>query len=212
MKTEELIGVLSADALNRRPAPEPILYVAALLSVVVAGLALTLTMGVRPDFSAAVSDIRFLFKFVVTIAVALSALVLVRRALNPVSSEKLPLGVLLAGPVILAAGVGVELWALPSAGWSMAVTGKNSVLCLTVIPALGIVPLGLIIGALRRGAPTRPVVAGFCAGVLAGGIAATFYAANCTDNSPLFVATWYPLAIGVLAVLGAVLGHRFARW
>ena len=54
--------------------------------------------------------------------------------------------------------------------------------------------------------------AGFCAGLLAGGIAATFYAANCTDDSPLFVATWYPLAIGLLALLGAVLGGRFARW
>jgi hypothetical protein len=212
MKTEELIRVLSAEASTRRSAPEPVLYLAALLSVVVAGALLTMTMGVRPAFSAALGDVRFLFKFVVTIAVGLSAFVLVRRALNPVSSETLPLAVLLVGPAILAVGVGVELWALPSAGRSMAATGKNSLLCLTVIPALGIVPLGLILGALRLGAPTRPGLAGFCAGVLAGGIAATFYAANCSDDSPLFVATWYPLAIGVLAVLGAALGHRFARW
>jgi hypothetical protein len=212
MKTEELIEVLSAGVSNRRPAPEPALYAAAALSVVVAGVALTLTMGLRPDFSAAVGDIRFLFKFVFTIAVGLSAFALVRRALNPVSSEKLPLGVLLVGPAILAVGVGVELLALPAAGWSMAAAGKNGLLCLTVIPALGIVPLGLIIGALRRGAPTRPGLAGFCAGVLAGGIAATFYAANCTDDSPLFVATWYPIAIGALAVTGTLLGRRFARW
>ena len=31
--------------------------------------------------------------------------------------------------------------------------------------------------------------------VLAGGIAATLYAAHCTDDSPLFVATWYTIAI-----------------
>lgn len=212
MRTEELINVLAAEASRRRLAPEPVLFAAVLVSVLLAGVAFAATIGVRPDFSSAAGDIRFLFKFVVTVAVALSALMLVRRALNPASSGTLPLAVLLAGPAILAAGVVVELWALPATGWSMAATGKNGLLCLTVIPALGIVPLGLIIGALRRGAPTRPGVAGFCAGILAGGIAATFYAANCTDDSPLFVATWYPVAIGMLAVVGAVLGQRFARW
>jgi hypothetical protein len=120
--------------------------------------------------------------------------------------------VLLAGPALLGLGVVAELWSLDQAGWSMAASGKNSFLCLTVIPALGIIPLGLIIAALRQGAPTRPGIAGLCAGILAGGIAATLYAANCTDDSPLFVATWYPIAIGALALLGAALGHRFARW
>jgi hypothetical protein len=66
--------------------------------------------------------------------------------------------------------------------------------------------------ALRQGAPTRPGVAGAAAGLLAGGIAATFYAAHCTDDSPLFVATWYTLAIGALALLGAAVGQRFLRW
>lgn len=58
----------------------------------------------------------------------------------------------------------------------------------------------------------RPGFAGFSAGILAGGIAATLYAANCADDSPLFVATWYPIAIGALALLGVALGQRFARW
>ena len=84
----------------------------------------------------------------------------------------------------------------------MSAVGKNGMLCLTVIPALGIVPLGLVLWALRQGAPTRPGLAGVFAGLLAGGIAATFYAANCTDDSPLFVALWYPLAIAMLAIVG----------
>lgn len=212
MKTEDLIEVLVSDVQRRRWAPEPTLLLAMLASVIVAGLIFAVTLGPRPDIFAALASGRFLFKFAVTITVAASAFALVRRSLNPVTSTGMPLTVLLAGPALLGLGVVAELWGMDEAGWRMAAIGKNSYLCLTVIPALGIIPLGLIIAALRQGAPTRPGLAGFCAGLLAGGIAATLYAANCTDDSPLFVATWYPIAIGVLAVLGSILGHRFARW
>lgn len=66
--------------------------------------------------------------------------------------------------------------------------------------------------ALRHGAPTSPALAGAVAGLAAGGLAATFYAAHCTDDSPLFVATWYPLAIAMLAAAGAVAGRLAVRW
>ena len=46
----------------------------------------------------------------------------------------------------------------------------------------------------------------------AGGLAATFYAAHCFDDSPLFVATWYTIAIAILAALGALGGRLFVRW
>ena len=67
-------------------------------------------------------------------------------------------------------------------------------------------------GTLRYGAPTRPVLAGAAAGLLAGGLAATFYAAHCFDDSPLFVAVWYTIAIAVLTILGAIAGRLFIRW
>jgi hypothetical protein len=56
------------------------------------------------------------------------------------------------------------------------------------------------------------VLAGAVAGLLAGGLAATFYAAHCFDDSPLFVATWYTIAIIILAALGALGGRFFVRW
>jgi hypothetical protein len=88
----------------------------------------------------------------------------------------------------------------------------NSMVCLAYIPLIGIGPLAIFLLALRHGAPTRPALAGAAAGLLAGSIAATFYAAHCTDDSPLFVATWYTIAIAGLAVLGAAGASRFARW
>ena len=140
MKTDDLIKAISTDA--GRPAPSMAgawglaLVAAALVALVV----FTAMLGPRPDIAEAVATLRFPFKFVVTLALAGSALAV-----------------------------------------------------------------------LRQGAPTRPRLAGAVAGLLAGGVAATFYAAHCTDDSPLFVATWYTVAVAILAALGALLAPRVAR-
>jgi hypothetical protein len=65
---------------------------------------------------------------------------------------------------------------------------------------------------LRDGAPLRPALAGAAAGLVAGGLAATLYAAHCTDDSPLFVTTWYGIAVMVIAGVGALAGARWLRW
>lgn len=212
MKTDELISALAADTARPRLAPGPALLLAVVLAVIAAGALFAGTIGVRHDFAAALATVWFDFKFAVTLTLAASAFVLVRRSLFPEASEKLPWALLLAAPLLLLAGVAIELLVLPPDVWVMSAVGKNALLCLTIIPALGILPLGLTVWALRQGAPTRPGRAGMLAGFLAGGIAATFYAANCTDDSPLFVLTWYPIAISLLALAGFVLARLFARW
>jgi hypothetical protein len=47
---------------------------------------------------------------------------------------------------------------------------------------------------------------------VAAGLAATLYASHCADDSPLFVATWYSLAIALVVAAGAWLGPRVLRW
>jgi hypothetical protein len=39
-----------------------------------------------------------------------------------------------------------------------------------------------------------------------------FYAMNCFDDSPLFVVTWYPLAILTVVSAGYFAGLRYLRW
>ena len=90
--------------------------------------------------------------------------------------------------------------------------GDNALHCLRVIPLLSIAPLAVLIYAMRAGAPQNPTLAGALAGAAAAGIAATLYASNCTDDSPLFVASWYPLATLIVVVAGAAAGNRFLRW
>ena len=46
----------------------------------------------------------------------------------------------------------------------------------------------------------------------ASGIAATFYAANCTDDSALFVVTWYTIATLIVTTAGYLIGRKLLRW
>jgi len=90
--------------------------------------------------------------------------------------------------------------------------GKNSWICMTAIPVLSLPILaGALIG-LRHGAPARPAVAGAVAGLLSAGLAATLYASHCTDDSPLFVATWYTLATALVTAVGALAGSKLLKW
>ena len=66
--------------------------------------------------------------------------------------------------------------------------------------------------ALRGGASTRPALTGAVAGLLSGGAAAVVYSMHCTEDSPLFYAVWYVLAILAVTVAGALLGSRVLRW
>jgi hypothetical protein len=80
------------------------------------------------------------------------------------------------------------------------------------IPALSLPILaGALIG-LRHGAPARPAVAGAIAGLLSAGLAATLYASHCTDDSPLFVATWYTIATALVTAIGALVGSRLLKF
>ena len=212
MKTDDLITALAADTRVRAPGLRATWMLALAGAVLVAAAVFFATIGPRPDIAAAAETLRFVFKFVVTGALAAGTLFVLARLARPGASSSRQWLALLVAPALLAVAIGLELVAQPAEQWAMLTAGKNSLVCLTYIPLIGAGPLAIMILALRRGAPSRPMLAGIVAGVLAGAIAASFYAAHCTDDSPMFVATWYTLAIGILAVLGGVAGRLFARW
>jgi hypothetical protein len=212
MDTNELIRALAAD--TRQPAPplSSVWWGAAGLAIALAAAVFFAMLGLRPDIAAAAETPRFLFKFVVTITLAVSAFGLARALSRPGDTWRKAMPYLAAAPALLAMAVVVELILLPPDTWSAKWVGTNSIVCLTFIPLIGIGPLAIFLWALCHGAPTRPALAGAAVGLLAGGIAATFYAAQCTDDSPLFVATWYTIAIAGLALVGAAGAQRFVRW
>lgn len=210
MKTQDLIKAMAAD---KTPAGLPLAkawWLALFGAVVIAGIVFFSAMHIRRDFGEVVHSLRFLFKFAVTLTLAASAFALLRRLSRP--GARVPTVWLLTAPLLLLAGVGLELISLAPELWEQRLLGRNSLQCLVFIPLIGIGPLAVFLATVRQGAPTRPHLTGAVAGLLAGGVAATFYATHCIDDSPLFVMIWYSLAVTGLAALGALLAPRLTRW
>lgn len=212
MSTEKLIARLVADIDAHRINPRRALLFALIAAVIVVAALFIATMGLRADLGGAIATSWFPFKISVTGTLALSAFLSLEIAAHPGADWRGPWRALLPGVLLLSAGVGVELLTAPPAQWAARTIGQNSVLCVAAISLMGLFPLWGFIRALRHGAPTRPGSAGMLAGVLSGAIAATFYAAHGTDDSPLFIAAWYLLAIGMLALIGAAAGRLLIKW
>ncbi|MEQ1955798.1 NrsF family protein [Mesorhizobium yinganensis] len=210
MDTESLIRGLARDAASSAPRLSLVLAAALAAAAIAGGMVFFAMLGPRPDIALAMETPRFLFKFVLTVALASTAV----GAFAALSRPGAPVAwrLLFVAPMLALAAVMLELFLLPPSQWEARWIGHNAVLCMTFIPLIGLGPLAILLWAMRQGAPTNPRAAGALAGLLAGGIAATFYAAHCSDDSPLFVATWYTLAIILLTAVGAVAGGRLLRW
>jgi hypothetical protein len=212
MRTDNLITALVADLAISSMRLQRTFALALATGSVLTATAFFRWIGFRPDIAQALETVRFPFKFVVTLSLAATAAGVLVRLARPGISLGIWRPAWLAPPLLLAVAVVTELAVTASATWLPRLVGSNARVCLTLIPLLSIGPLACILLALRRGAPTRPGLAGAVAGLVASGIAATLYAANCTDDSPLFVAAWYPLAIGIVVLTGYIAGLRCLRW
>lgn len=211
MKTDDLISALAADGRHTRRLGRS-LSVALAAGIVVAGAGFFATLGFRPDIDSAARTLRFLFKFVVTLSVAAAAIGVVWRIGRPGVPFSAQAWALAVPVVLLIGAVVLELSTVPEASWAPRLIGTNSLHCLTAIPLLSVPTLAALLYALRDSAPSSPATAGAVAGLLSAGVAATYYASNCTDDSPLFVATWYTLAVSIVTVAGALAGGRLLRW
>ena len=212
MRTSELIAALAAD-----PVPEPIRLerrvVAALAIGFIGSVAIyALLLGPRPDIAEAVRTVRFNLKFIDAFAFALPSLLLTLRLARPDAKPRALALWLIAPLVLLTAGVVIELIVVPSNEWLTRLVGHNSMHCMRMIPLLAVPMLVALIVALSAGAPLHPALTGALAGAASAGVAALLYASHCPDDSPLFVATWYPLATLICAAVGALAGRRFLAW
>ena len=212
MDTEQLIRTLAADS---RHQARPVGMVLALSLLAAAPFTVAIFMaalGLRPDVMTAMRNPFFDLKFVVTLALAISALVVGLHLSRPEASLKGWAWLLLIPAGIVAAGIGSEMMIPQRLPMMTRLIGSNSRVCMTAIPVMSLPLLaGALIG-LRHGAPTRPALAGAIAGLISAGLAATLYAAHCTDDSPLFVATWYSIATALVAAVGALAGARLLRF
>lgn len=211
MKTEELIRVLAADG-SRPVAPIAHALLRALGLGIVASVALfLLLLRPRPDIGQAFYTVPFAFKLVFALGVVASAGMFLTEAARPVSVFRWRWPLILA-PLLLLCGVLVELAIMPAQTWPARLIGHNARHCVSLIPLLSLPPAAFLLAALRRGAPLNPRLAGAIAGLVSGGVGALLYALTCPDDSPLFVGTWYSIAITVVTGVSAYVGARLLRW
>lgn len=211
MKTEQLINAMAADIAPRRPYFH-FFVLGAAAGIAVDALLFFTEVGPRLDLVPAAGTWRFLFKFAVTISLAAPAMMLAYRMASPAMWIRCRFRMLAAPFCVLAAAATLELHLVPRSLWMVRLVGSNSLNCVTLIPLLSVVPLISFLVLLREGAPRSGGAAGALAGLAASSIAATFYALNCFDDSPLFVITWYPLASAIVVMTGYLCGRRFLIW
>jgi len=212
MDTEQLIRSLAADNSHRA---RPVGYVLMLALLAAAPVSLIMffgELGFRPDIMTAMHNPFFDLKFAVTLALAISAIAVALHLSRPEASLRGFGWYLLIPAGILAACIGGEMMMPQRVPMMTRLVGSNSKICMTAIPALSLPVLIAALIGLRHGAPARPALSGAIAGLLSAGFAATLYASHCTDDSPLFVATWYTLATALVAAVGALIGSRVLKY
>jgi hypothetical protein len=212
METDQLIRTLAADNAHRVRSVGFVLTVT-LASAMPVSVAMFLAgLGVRPDLMTAMHNPFFDLKFAVTLALAISAIALSLHLSRPEASLRGWAWLLLIPAGILVGAIASEMMLPQRLPMMMRLIGSNSRVCLTAIPLMSLPLLAAALIGLRHGAPARPAVAGAIAGLLSAGLAATLYASHCTDDSPLFVATWYTIATALVTAVGALAGSKVLRY
>ncbi|SFA94336.1 hypothetical protein SAMN03159496_01082 [Rhizobium sp. NFR07] len=204
---DEAGGAPIAQGLFERLSFRLALPLSMFISVVSAFAVVTFVIGPRPELIDMALTWTFQFKVLAMLLLAGGAGLLVRNAAIPGLSTA-PVRALLPATLFLLVGLAFDPSGFPLTGArTMSIPNCVLAIVLASLPALL-----LLLAAIRRGAPTRPVGAGALAGLLAGSLGGLAYTIACINDGAAFVAIWYTLAVAIVAAIGAVIGNRLLSW
>jgi hypothetical protein len=216
VNTERLIDLLSANLEPVAPGQIRKTLALALLTGGAAAFGVMLTtVGPRPEICL-VPHLEWLalkLSFALSLIIAGAPSLITSMRPEPNDGTRFTL-VFFPFLVVSATAIATLLLARPDAwrGMLLGATSVSSARCFLCIPFFAAIPLAVLIGALRTGAPTRLKRCGAVAGMVAGAVGAAAYAFNCVSDSVPFVAFWYGAAIALCAFIGAQLGPLLLRW
>ena len=210
---DDLIDRLTADL---KPTPRTTLprrlFGWAAIGAIGAAVLMLAWLGLRPDLLDAAGTMMFWTKFAYTaIFAALGALAALNLSRPGGSMRRQVIGIAVLVGLTGIAGVVQMLMMGPEHMWTL-VMGGSALLCPFYIVALSAPIYALTVFAMRRAAPTNPTLAGFAAGLFAGGAATWIYAFHCTESGMPFITIWYTIGVLAAAGLGAVIGRWALRW
>ena len=211
--TDDLIARLSADL---RPVRRGILWQlligALVVGGIVAAIAMYMMLGLREDIATAPTTMTFWTKSFYTFALAVLGFCATLVLARPDGRTRWPWIAAIGLTVLLFVGAAMQLMMMPADQTMRLIVGSSSLVCPLYIVGLSLPVLAGVMLVLRRMAPARPTLAGFAAGLFAGGAGAWVYTFHCGENGMMFLTLWYTLGILVVAALGALIGRFALRW
>ncbi|MES2947673.1 MAG: DUF1109 domain-containing protein [Pseudomonadota bacterium] len=213
MKTDDLIVMLASgvtpvdtNAARKR------FQTAMLLGGLGALFLMLLGYGVRHDIVQALAMPMFWVKLAFPLVICLPALLLTSRLSHPgMQLGKLWMVLPLPWLVVAAMAAVVLANAAPDERLPM-VLGETWLSCAFSIAYISLPVLAGMLWAVKGLAPTRPALAGACAGLASASAGAAVYALHCPEMQAPFLAIWYMLGMLVPTAVGALLGMKLLRW
>ena len=206
--TDDLIRSLASAAGTRRSASlQAVLAVTAAASLACALLLVFSVIGIRQDFTDMAVRMPFAFKLAYTGALVVGSSVVALYAATPGASA-IRLYALSPAVILLALGVIFDPTSYPIMGRTNTAAGH----CVGSILFVSLPAMILTFVFMRKAAPTQPLFAGAVIGMLSASVGALAYTLACKNDGTAFVAIWYAVACAIMALIGAVVGHRVLRW
>ncbi|KFG98275.1 hypothetical protein GQ56_0104240 [Burkholderia paludis] len=213
MKTRDLVTRLAADLKPVEPgAVSQRLYRALVVGFSGSTALLVALYGIRSDMPQLILTTMFWARLAFPLAVVFSATRLAERLGRP-GAQLSPAGLATALPVAaMLLATGGVLIATPSGYRLQLVLGTTWRTTVADVVLLSLPPLAAALHAMKRLAPTRLVLAGAGAGLLAGAQALIVYSLYCAEMSIPFWGVWYVLSLMLTVALGATLAPVSLRW
>ncbi|PTM40985.1 DUF1109 domain-containing protein [Bosea sp. 124] len=213
MQTDDLITLMTA---SHRPVDTGRLrratWLAALIALAATAMLILLILGARADLATAWMTRPVLAKALLGASVATIALAAFQSSLRP-GLKPLRLALLVAVPLAFVFGwAALVLAQVPANQWSALTFGRYWQICLIAVTLCALCPFAVLLLLARSGAPVNGRLTGACAGLASAGLATIAYSLHCPEDTVPFLASWYPLAMAIMAAFGAVSFPRLVRW
>jgi hypothetical protein len=213
MKTDDLIAMLASGVTPVDTHAARKRFQTALVWGVIGALGLMLAgYGLRRDLAQAAGLPMFWVKLAFPLAIAIPAVLLTLRLSRPgMQVGKAWMALPLPWLFIAAMAVATLANANPDERLPL-LLGKTWLSCAFSIAWVSAPVLVGMLWAVKGMAPTRPALAGACAGLASAATGAVVYALHCPEMQAPFLAVWYMLGMLIPTAVGGILGLWLLRW
>jgi hypothetical protein len=212
MQTEELIRTLTSDCAPVRPLAHPGWRAAAWFAISLGYIAAVVAaIGLRPDISSKLADLKFLVEVgaaFLTSMMAAAAAFCAGCPGRPIWERFMPVPFL----ALWLASLGGGCWHDWLASGAAGLTIRPDLMCFPVIMAISIVPGALIFIMTRRGAPIAPISTMGLAALAAAALGAAALRLFHAEDASIMVLVWQFGSVVLLTGLEALFGRRTLRW